>query len=104
MKRPTLADAPGADLRKPADQRDMIGTVGGVSALRASAAAPIWQATPIHACVDCLVRSADLLEAQIHALVLIVREAGKSLPKRDRRAHELANCASAAYAPRRTRA
>jgi RHH-type proline utilization regulon transcriptional repressor/proline dehydrogenase/delta 1-pyrroline-5-carboxylate dehydrogenase len=75
------------DVRNPADQRDLVGTV--VEATRehvsaalahAVAAAPIWQATPVDARADCLARAADLLEAQMHTLMgLVVREAGKSL-------------------------
>nr|WP_057929587.1 trifunctional transcriptional regulator/proline dehydrogenase/L-glutamate gamma-semialdehyde dehydrogenase [Burkholderia ambifaria] len=84
----TLADAPARDVRNPADQRDLVGTVSEATAEHVSAAlahavaaAPIWQATPVDARADCLVRAADLLEAQMHTLMgLIVREAGKSLP------------------------
>jgi RHH-type proline utilization regulon transcriptional repressor/proline dehydrogenase/delta 1-pyrroline-5-carboxylate dehydrogenase len=75
-------------VRNPADHRDLVGTV--VEATRedvhaalaaAVASAPIWQATPVFARADCLARTADLLEAQMHTLMgLIVREAGKSLP------------------------
>ncbi|MCA7941226.1 trifunctional transcriptional regulator/proline dehydrogenase/L-glutamate gamma-semialdehyde dehydrogenase [Burkholderia cepacia] len=83
-----LADAPARDVRNPADQRDTVGTVSEATAEHVSAAlahavaaAPIWQATPVDARADCLVRAADLLEAQMHTLMgLIVREAGKSLP------------------------
>ena len=83
-----LADAPARDVRNPADQRDLVGTVSEATAEHVSAAlahavaaAPIWQATPVDARADCLVRAADLLEAQMHTLMgLIVREAGKSLP------------------------
>ncbi|KAB0630820.1 aldehyde dehydrogenase family protein, partial [Burkholderia territorii] len=74
--------------RNPADLRDLVGTVSEATAEHVSAAlahavaaAPIWQATPVDARADCLVRAADLLEAQMHTLMgLIVREAGKSLP------------------------
>ncbi|WP_322090220.1 trifunctional transcriptional regulator/proline dehydrogenase/L-glutamate gamma-semialdehyde dehydrogenase [Burkholderia cenocepacia] len=83
-----LADAPARDVRNPADQRDVVGTVSEATSEHVSAAlahavaaAPIWQATPVDARADCLVRAADLLEAQMHTLMgLIVREAGKSLP------------------------
>ncbi|PLZ01982.1 trifunctional transcriptional regulator/proline dehydrogenase/L-glutamate gamma-semialdehyde dehydrogenase [Burkholderia sp. WAC0059] len=75
------------DVRNPADQRDLVGTVVEATPEHVSAAlayavaaAPIWQATPVDARADCLARAADLLEAQMHTLMgLIVREAGKSL-------------------------
>jgi RHH-type proline utilization regulon transcriptional repressor/proline dehydrogenase/delta 1-pyrroline-5-carboxylate dehydrogenase len=75
------------DVRNPADHRDVVGTVVEASAEQVSAAlahavaaAPIWQATPVEARADCLVRAAELLEAQMHTLIgLIVREAGKSM-------------------------
>jgi RHH-type proline utilization regulon transcriptional repressor/proline dehydrogenase/delta 1-pyrroline-5-carboxylate dehydrogenase len=83
-----IAVGAARDVRNPADQRDLVGTVvearpEHVSAAlaHAVAAAPIWQATPVEARADCLARAADLLEAQMHTLMgLVVREAGKSLP------------------------
>jgi RHH-type proline utilization regulon transcriptional repressor/proline dehydrogenase/delta 1-pyrroline-5-carboxylate dehydrogenase len=89
---PMLADseAPGGvarEVRNPSDARDMVGTVIEASEAQvaaalqyAVAAAPIWQATPVQARADCLMRAADLLEAQMPTLMgLVVREAGKSL-------------------------
>jgi RHH-type proline utilization regulon transcriptional repressor/proline dehydrogenase/delta 1-pyrroline-5-carboxylate dehydrogenase len=89
---PMLADddipaGPARDVRNPADQRDLVGTVADATPEQVSAAlahavaaAPIWQATPVEARADCLARAADLLEAQMHTLMgLVVREAGKSL-------------------------
>ncbi|MCY0389154.1 trifunctional transcriptional regulator/proline dehydrogenase/L-glutamate gamma-semialdehyde dehydrogenase [Robbsia sp. Bb-Pol-6] len=75
------------DVRNPADHRDVVGhvidaTPADVDAAlaHAVAAAPIWQSTPPAERADCLARAADLLEAQMPALLgLIVREAGKSL-------------------------
>ncbi|WP_153099046.1 trifunctional transcriptional regulator/proline dehydrogenase/L-glutamate gamma-semialdehyde dehydrogenase [Paraburkholderia hayleyella] len=83
-----LANGGARDVRNPADQRDLVGSVTDATAeqvnaalAHALAAAPIWQATPVEARADCLARAADLLEAQMHPLIgLIVREAGKSLP------------------------
>ncbi len=82
----TLPAAPPRDVRNPADLRDIVGTVSettpeqvSAALAHALAAAPIWQATPVDARADCLSRTADLLEAQMHTLIgLIVREAGKS--------------------------
>jgi RHH-type proline utilization regulon transcriptional repressor/proline dehydrogenase/delta 1-pyrroline-5-carboxylate dehydrogenase len=81
-----LADAP-ARRAQPGRPRDVVGAVSETSEhvsaalAHAVAAAPIWQATPVDARADCLVRAADLLEAQMHTLMgLIVREAGKTLP------------------------
>ncbi|MFD1558587.1 trifunctional transcriptional regulator/proline dehydrogenase/L-glutamate gamma-semialdehyde dehydrogenase [Paraburkholderia silviterrae] len=83
-----LAVGTARDVRNPADNRDLVGTVVEATSEHVSAAlshavatAPIWQATPVEARADCLARAADLLEAQMHTLMgLIVREAGKSLP------------------------
>lgn len=76
------------DVRNPADHRDVVGTVVDATPEHVQAAlanavavAPIWQATPVAARADCLIRAADLLEAQTNTLIgLVVREAGKSLP------------------------
>lgn len=82
------ADGPAQDVRNPADHRDIVGRC--INATRADvdaalahavAAAPIWQATPVEARAECLVRAADLFEAHMPTLIgLAVREAGKSLP------------------------
>ena len=77
-----------ADLRNPADHRDLVGRVieadsaeVGAALRAASNAAPIWQSTPVEARAQCLRRAAQLLEERMQSLLgLIVREAGKSLP------------------------
>lgn len=76
-----------ADVRNPADHRDLVGRVieadanEVAAALREAAnAAPIWQSTPVEARAQCLRRAAQLLEERMQGLLgLIVREAGKSL-------------------------
>jgi len=76
------------EVRNPSDARDVVGSVIEATHAQVStalqyavAAAPIWQATPVEARADCLIRAADLLEAQMPTLMgLVVREAGKSLP------------------------
>ncbi|OZI22729.1 trifunctional transcriptional regulator/proline dehydrogenase/L-glutamate gamma-semialdehyde dehydrogenase [Bordetella genomosp. 7] len=80
--------ARAADVRNPADHRDVVGQVieadaddvdAAVSA--AGNAAPIWQSTPVGERAQCLRRAAQLLEEGMQPLLgLIVREAGKSLP------------------------
>jgi RHH-type proline utilization regulon transcriptional repressor/proline dehydrogenase/delta 1-pyrroline-5-carboxylate dehydrogenase len=77
-----------ADVRNPADHRDLVGRVieadaGEIEvALRAAGnAAPIWQSTPVEDRARCLRRAARILEERMQRLLgLIVREAGKSLP------------------------
>jgi len=81
-------DGAAADVRNPADHRDIVGRVvlatpQLVDAAMAQAvdAAPIWQATPPDERAACLARAADLMEARMPSLLgIIVREAGKSLP------------------------
>ncbi|SAI55580.1 bifunctional proline oxidoreductase/transcriptional repressor [Bordetella ansorpii] len=81
-------DERAADVRNPADHRDVVGRVIEAdsaevkAALREAAnAAPIWQSTPVEARAQCLRRAAQLLEERMQGLLgLIVREAGKSLP------------------------
>ncbi|GAA5236146.1 trifunctional transcriptional regulator/proline dehydrogenase/L-glutamate gamma-semialdehyde dehydrogenase [Verticiella sediminum] len=88
---PALEDA-GLDAARtrpvlnPAERRDVVGHVVFATAedvdaalARAVRAGPIWQATPVEERAQCLLRAADLLEAQMPTMIgLIVREAGKS--------------------------
>ncbi|WP_312921344.1 trifunctional transcriptional regulator/proline dehydrogenase/L-glutamate gamma-semialdehyde dehydrogenase [Stutzerimonas nitrititolerans] len=75
-----------AEVRNPADLRDLVGRVQQASpedvshALDAAqAAAPIWQATPPAERAAVLERAADLMEAQLQPLMgLLAREAGKT--------------------------
>jgi RHH-type proline utilization regulon transcriptional repressor/proline dehydrogenase/delta 1-pyrroline-5-carboxylate dehydrogenase len=72
----------------PSDRRDIVGTVhdateAEVAAMlaRAAATAEEWAGTRVTERAACLARAADLLEAQMPAMLgLIVREAGKTLP------------------------
>jgi RHH-type proline utilization regulon transcriptional repressor/proline dehydrogenase/delta 1-pyrroline-5-carboxylate dehydrogenase len=81
-------EAPGREIRNPADHRDLAGRVrdatpGEVDAAleRARQAAPAWQSTPPEGRAACLERAADLMEQRMSGLLgPIVREAGKSLP------------------------
>lgn len=74
-------------VRNPADLRDIVGhvteaTEADVDAAlsAATAAAPIWQATPPEARAALLDRAADLMEGEMqHLMGLIIREAGKTL-------------------------
>ncbi|GAB2898947.1 trifunctional transcriptional regulator/proline dehydrogenase/L-glutamate gamma-semialdehyde dehydrogenase [Paralcaligenes sp. KSB-10] len=75
-------------VHNPGNYRDIVGHVIESSQSEVQAAlseamhvAPIWQATPVEARAQCLVRAAQLLEDEMQPLLgLIVREAGKSLP------------------------
>jgi RHH-type transcriptional regulator, proline utilization regulon repressor / proline dehydrogenase / delta 1-pyrroline-5-carboxylate dehydrogenase len=76
------------DVRNPADNRDIVGTVVeatqdevALSLAYAVNAAPVWRATPVAVRAECFIRAAAALEAEMPTLMgLIVREAGKSLP------------------------
>ena len=75
-------------VRNPADHADIVGTVreadrGDVEAAlgMAAAAAPGWAGMAVADRALCLERTADLLEAEMPALIgLAIREAGKSIP------------------------
>ena len=75
-------------VRNPADRRDIVGEVAEADAAAVDAALAIaagdgalWQVTPPAERAACLLRAADLLEAQAPPLMgLIVREAGRTLP------------------------
>ena len=87
---PLLGDGPGKGVerivRNPTDTRDIVGqvidaTTADVAAAFgfATAAGPIWDATPATERAACLRRAAELMEARMPSLIgLIVREAGKS--------------------------
>ncbi len=85
---PPVGEGPALDVRNPADNRDVVGHVTEATPeevdralARAEAAAPAWAATPPAERAGILANAADLLEAEMPALLgLIVREAGKSLP------------------------
>jgi RHH-type proline utilization regulon transcriptional repressor/proline dehydrogenase/delta 1-pyrroline-5-carboxylate dehydrogenase len=82
------AGGAGRIIVNPADHRDAVGTVHDATAAelaamlaRAAAAAEDWGRRPVTERAACLIRAADLLEAQRPVLMgLIVREAGKTLP------------------------
>ena len=84
---PAGAEGPAQEVRNPADSRDVVGHVTEATPAeadralaRAEAAAPAWGATPPAERAAVLLDAADLLEAEMPALLgLIVREAGKSL-------------------------
>ncbi len=84
---PAGAEGPAQEVRNPADGRDVVGRVTEATPdevdralARAEAAAPAWGATPHGERAAALLDAADLLEAEMPALLgLIVREAGKSL-------------------------
>lgn len=75
-----------APVLNPSDHRDVVGQVTEASAADVEAAlqaavnaAPIWQATPPEVRAAALERAADLMEAQMQALMgVIMREAGKT--------------------------
>ncbi len=77
----------GAPVRNPANHADVVGLVfaanpAGVerAVTRATEAGLAWRSTPPAHRAACLLRAADLLEAEMPRLMgLIVREAGKSL-------------------------
>ena len=84
-------DAPHLPLQavhNPTNTQDVIGQVQLASATevanamqQAQHAAPIWQATPVAARAEALLRAADLMQAQMQPLMaLLCREAGKTLP------------------------
>lgn len=74
-------------VRNPADHRDIVGHVINAQdadieyAIQAAQnAAPIWQSTAVQDRAQCLLRAANLMEAETQQLLgLVVREAGKSL-------------------------
>jgi RHH-type proline utilization regulon transcriptional repressor/proline dehydrogenase/delta 1-pyrroline-5-carboxylate dehydrogenase len=82
------AGAGGAarEVRNPADAGDLVGHVAdadaaAVAAALARAAESGWSGVAAAERAACLIRAADLLEAQRETLIgLIVREAGKTLP------------------------
>ncbi len=84
----STAEGSALEVRNPADHRDLVGHV--IEAMpaeidhalaQAEAGVPAWSATPPAERAAILLRAADLLEAEMPALLgLIVREAGKSLP------------------------
>jgi len=84
----TVIAAKAAEIRNPADRRDLVGTVIEAGAedvesalAAASAYAPNWQNTPPAARAAALARGADLLEQHLPELMaLTIREAGKTLP------------------------
>ncbi len=73
-------------IRNPADRREVVGAVHEADAEDAraavtAAAASDWPRTPVAERAACLMRAADLLEAERDCFVaLAVREAGKTLP------------------------
>src|SRR3546814_10934163 len=77
-----------AEVRNPADHRDVVGHVIEAQAAEVDQAlrtatntAPIWQSTPVAESALCLRRAAQLLEESMQPLLgLNVREAGPSLP------------------------
>ena len=85
---PSAGEGPALEVRNPADNRDVVGHVTEATPdavnralARAEAAAPAWAATPPAERAAALLDAANLLEAEMPALLgLIVREAGKSLP------------------------
>jgi RHH-type proline utilization regulon transcriptional repressor/proline dehydrogenase/delta 1-pyrroline-5-carboxylate dehydrogenase len=90
---PIVADRPydptnGKAVRNPANHADLVGLARDAgpdevaAALEAAEhAAPTWAATDVGERAACLERTADLMEAELPALMaLAVREAGKTLP------------------------
>ena len=75
-------DGAAREIRNPADQRDLVGTVFDAAPKQVDAACALaapWQETPA-ARAACLGRAADLLEARMPVLLgPVVREAGKTL-------------------------
>ena len=77
-----------AEIRNPADRRDLVGhvvlatdAVVDAAAAMAASAAPSWAAVPATERAAMLDRAADLMESRMATLLgPIVREAGKSLP------------------------
>ncbi|MDO4591723.1 MAG: trifunctional transcriptional regulator/proline dehydrogenase/L-glutamate gamma-semialdehyde dehydrogenase [Comamonadaceae bacterium] len=75
-------------VRNPAYQHDVVGHVHMATdshvqqaMAQAQHAALIWQATPVNARAEALLRAADLMQAQMQPLMaLLCREAGKTLP------------------------
>ncbi len=78
----------GIAVRNPADGRDVVGMAAWASAQdvadavqRAEQAARVWAAVPVADRAACLLRAADVIEADPAPwLALLVREAGKSVP------------------------
>ena len=79
---------PAQPVRNPAYVQDVIGEVRMATAAEVATAiaqaqhtAPIWQATPVNARAEALVRAADLMQSHMQAfMALLCREAGKTLP------------------------
>jgi RHH-type proline utilization regulon transcriptional repressor/proline dehydrogenase/delta 1-pyrroline-5-carboxylate dehydrogenase len=75
-----------AEIRNPADHRDIVGHVHQATEADAAAAmkiaqqaAPAWAATPVETRAACIERAADLLQERMPLLMgLVMREAGKS--------------------------
>jgi len=82
------AHLPAQPVNNPAHAGDVLGEVRMAGAAevahtmaQAQHAAPIWQATPVQARAEALLRAADLMQAQLQPLMgLLCREAGKTLP------------------------
>ena len=81
-------ELPAHPVRNPAHLHDVLGEVRmattaevATAIAKAQNAAPIWQATPVDARANALLRAADLMQAQMQALMgLLCREAGKTVP------------------------
>jgi RHH-type proline utilization regulon transcriptional repressor/proline dehydrogenase/delta 1-pyrroline-5-carboxylate dehydrogenase len=81
-------EGPARPVRNPADRHDVVGEVVEAddaqleaALARAAGEGATWQVTPPEARAACLLRAADLLEANGPVLIgLITREAGRTLP------------------------